>query len=181
MRGQAYHHLGDFERAQNDYEQAVQLARTTGDRQEEWQSLMELVNLMIGYDYQTLGGFFDDLLNLAISLGDPQKYALSRNIQAHWLDYIGQPDVGIPMHEEALAVFQQQGDRSGEARAFEFLGQAAAFYEDIQRAISYYDRAITLSRATGDKQTLIHTQPGLPRRENTGNMPTKPWRSTSPG
>src|SRR5258708_19577582 len=59
------------------------------------------------------------------------------------------------MHEEALHLFQQQGDQRGEARALEFLGQTIAFYGDMRWAVSYYDRAIALSRTIGEKRVCV--------------------------
>src|SRR5258707_1121640 len=82
-RVQAYGHLGNFEVARSDIEQAVDLARATQDRQEEWQSLMGLIWLLSEHDDQVRSDFFQRLLDLAQSLEDPQKYALSKNLQAH--------------------------------------------------------------------------------------------------
>jgi len=151
-RGQAYGYLGNFEVARSDLEQAVYLARATEDRQEEWQSLMGLIWLLSEHDDQVRSDFFQRLLDLAQSLEDPQKYALGKNLQAHHLAYAGQPEASITMHEEALHLFQQQGDQRGEARALEFLGQTIAFYGDMRWAVSYYDRAIALSRSIGEKR-----------------------------
>src|SRR5258708_21621411 len=120
------------DRARSDFEQAVDLARATEDRQEEWQSLMGLIWLLSEHDDQVRSDFFQRLLDLAQSLEDPQKYALGKNLQAHHLAYAGQPEASIPMHEEALHLFQQQGDQRGEARALEFLGQTMAFYGDMR-------------------------------------------------
>src|SRR5260221_11800058 len=154
-RGQAYGHLGNFEVARSDLEQAVYLARATEDRQEEWQSLMGLIWLLSEHDDQVLSDFFQRLLDLAQSLEDPQKYALGKNLQAHHPAYAGQPEPSITMHEEALHLFQQQGDQRGEARALEFLGQTIAFYGDMRWAVSYYDRAIALSRSIGEKRICV--------------------------
>ena len=155
IRGQSYGLLGNFEGARSDFEQAVYLARATEDRQEEWQSLMGLIWLLSEHDDQDLSDFFQRLLDLAQSLEDPQKYALSKNLQAHHLAEDGQPEASIPMHEEALHLFQHQGDQRGEARALEFLGQTMAFYGDMRWAVSYYDRAIALSRSIGEKRICV--------------------------
>jgi DNA-binding CsgD family transcriptional regulator len=154
-RGQAYGHLGNFEVARSDFEQAVGLARATEDRQEEWQSLMGLIWLLSEHDDQVRSDFFQRLLDLAQLLEDPQKYAQSKNLQAHHLAYAGQPEASIPMHEEALHLFQHQGDQRGEARALEFLGQTMAFYGDMRGAVSSYDRAIALSRRIGEKRVCV--------------------------
>ena len=42
VRGQAYDSLGEFERARADYEQALHLARSSGDQELEWQCLLDL-------------------------------------------------------------------------------------------------------------------------------------------
>jgi tetratricopeptide (TPR) repeat protein len=65
LRGQAYQTLGDFERACLDYETTLQLARVAGDRQGEWQALMDLGFLWAERDYIQTGAYCQQALALA--------------------------------------------------------------------------------------------------------------------
>ncbi len=153
-RGQAYEYLGHFEAAQGDFEQVLETARATQNRQAEWQSLMVLGTLWTGRDYTRAGDFFQRALDLAQALADPQKYARSQNRLANWLVNTGQPAVAITMYEETLALLHQHGDTHSLALTLEDLALASAFYGDQRRSVSYYDRAIPLLRAVGDKRSV---------------------------
>jgi tetratricopeptide (TPR) repeat protein len=65
LRGQAYQTLGDFERARMDYETTLQQARVAGDRQGEWQALMDLGFLWAERDYIQTGAYCQQALALA--------------------------------------------------------------------------------------------------------------------
>ena len=71
VRGQGYDTLGEFERAQTDYEQALHLARLSGDRLMEWQCLLDLGLLWTGRDYAQAGPWFRQALTLAEQLASP--------------------------------------------------------------------------------------------------------------
>ena len=71
VRGQGYDTLGEFERAQADYEQALRLARLSGDRLMEWQCLLDLGSLWTGRDYAQAGTWFRQALALAEQLASP--------------------------------------------------------------------------------------------------------------
>ncbi|MEO7000481.1 MAG: AAA family ATPase, partial [Ktedonobacterales bacterium] len=57
-RGLAYETLGDFEHARADYEAALRVAGEAGDRQAEWQALLDLGLLWAWRDYQMTGDYY---------------------------------------------------------------------------------------------------------------------------
>jgi predicted ATPase len=56
-RGQAYELLGEFDRARADYEAALQVARSTGERRAEWEALLRLGMLWARRDYERSGEY----------------------------------------------------------------------------------------------------------------------------
>lgn len=158
-RGQAYDLLGEFEAARRDGEQALQLSRTMGDRHEEWQSLIALGLLWTGHDYPQASACFQQALDLALALGDPQKYTRSQNRLVYRLITSGQPTRAITLLEHTLEAQHQRGESGTEAQTLELLATAMFFAGDRYRAVSCYDRAIALARAVGDKRLLVSSLP----------------------
>ncbi len=64
-RGQAYETLGDFEHAQSDYKQALDIARNAHDGAAEWQSVIDLGFLWSERDYEQAGTFYHQAIELA--------------------------------------------------------------------------------------------------------------------
>jgi ATP/maltotriose-dependent transcriptional regulator MalT len=60
--------------------------------------------------------------------------------------------------QEALAVFRQSGDRSGEALAADMLGRMAAFACQFDKARVYFEQALALCQAMGQTRRMADTQ-----------------------
>lgn len=153
-RGQAYETLGEFERARSDHETALDIAHAADDRQEEWQSLMDLGYLWAGRDYQRTGDFFRRAADRARMLADPLVYARSLNRLANWHVNTGQTAEGLSVHYEALDIFEQEADAPGRAETLDLLGMANGTAGDVVRGVQHYDDAIDLFRTLGETQVL---------------------------
>lgn len=153
-RGQAYETLGDFERARADHETALTIAHAAGERREEWRSLMDLGYLWAGRDYQRAGAFFQRAADLARALDDPLVYARSLNRLANWLVNTGQTAEGLPVHYEALAIFEREADAPGRAETLDLLGMANGIAGDVVRGVRHYGDAIALFRTLGNTEIL---------------------------
>jgi DNA-binding CsgD family transcriptional regulator len=154
VRGQGYDTLGEFERAQTDYEQALHLARLSGDRLLEWQCLLDLGLLWTGRDYAQAGPWFRQALTLAEHLASPPQRARSLNRLGNWLVNIGQTEEGLGMHHEALALFEALDDRQGLAETLDLLGVGYGLHGDIVNSVRSYERSVELLRASGDHRAL---------------------------
>ena len=154
VRGQAYDTLGEFERARADYEQALYLARLSGDRAIEWQCLLDLGHLWTGRDYQEAGVWFRQALDLAQTLASPSRHARSLNRLGNWLNNVGQAEEGLRMHHEALALFEELQDTQGMAETLDLLGVGNGLSGDVVNGVRYYERSIALLRAGGDPRAL---------------------------
>jgi len=153
-RGQAYETLGEFEHARSDHETALNIAHAADDRQAEWHSLMDLGYLWAGRDYQRTGDFFRRAADRARTLDDPLVYARSLNRLANWHINTGQTAEGLPIHHEALAIFERAADAPGRAETLDLLGMANGIAGDVVRAVGHYGDAIDLFRALGNTQVL---------------------------
>lgn len=154
LRGQAYETLGDFERAQMEYETTLQMARVAEDHQGEWQALMDLGFLWAERDYAQTGALYQQALALARSMEHPILLAHSLNRLGNWYVNIEQPDEALSHHQEALTLFEQARDAPGIATTYDLLGMTATLGGELLQAVSYYRQAIALFQELDDRHGL---------------------------
>jgi adenylate cyclase len=162
-RGLVSQTLGDFEGALADYERALQLARSTGQRnleRLEWRALVDLGRLWTSRDYNRAHDCFQDALELAQQMGDPELLAGSLNWMGNWYLNAEDPKAAIAHHQEALAILEQLGDRRGVATTLDLLGITSLLRGDSTATVEYYDRAILLFRELDDQPSLASSLTG---------------------
>jgi DNA-binding CsgD family transcriptional regulator/tetratricopeptide (TPR) repeat protein len=163
-RGRAYGMLGEFARAQADYDAAIARAKADGLVVEEWQILRELGMLWSGHDYERAGEYYQAAYELARSADDPPVLAHSMNGLGNWLLNLDKPVEARRYHEEALAVFERLGDRTGTAETLDLLGMAFYLGGDLVRGTEAYERAVELLRELNSRMLLSSALAALPIR-----------------
>jgi predicted ATPase/DNA-binding CsgD family transcriptional regulator len=153
-RGQAHEMLGDFEQAQSDYKQTLDIARNTEDGEAEWQSIVDLGFLWSERNYERAGTFYHQAIELARKLDDPKLEAHSLNRMANWHLNIEQPSEALRYHREALKIFQELHDQHGIAETLDLLGMTSYLGGDLAQGTIYYKQAIALFRELDDRQGL---------------------------
>jgi len=153
-RGRAFERLGDFDNARADYERAVLLAREAGRSRAEWAGLIDLGSLWTSRDYVQAGTAYQQALELARSIHEPRLVAHSLNRVGNWQINTAQPRDAIPLHQEAMAIFEQLGDRHGVAATLELLGLASYFSADLPASVKAFERAAALCRSLDDRPRL---------------------------
>ena len=153
-RGQAYEMLGEFEAARIDYEQAGQIARQQGDHVAEWQSLIDLGFLWAARDYARTGDYLQQALTLVRPLQDPVLLGHTLNRVGNWYVNIEQPSEALRHHREALDIFEELQDRSGQAETLDLLGMTGFLSGDLIEGSAYYRQAIELFRELDNRPGL---------------------------
>jgi tetratricopeptide (TPR) repeat protein len=153
-RGQAYEMLGEFEAARIDYERAGQAARQQGDRNSEWQSLIDLGFLWAARDYDRAGEYFQQALALVRTLHDPALLGHTLNRVGNWYVNIERPTEALRHHRESLDIFEELNDRRGLAETYDLLGLTTAMNGEWVACQTYYERAIALLRELDDRRGL---------------------------
>ena len=163
-RGEIHEKLGNFDGGLADFEAALELARAAGDRQAEWQSLLDLGKLWASRDYDRTGAYFQQSLEMARQIDDPASLAKSLNRVGNWYVNAAQPGQGIAYHQEALALFERLDDRPGLAGTHDLLGMANLIGGDMAASVGHYQQAIDLFRAAarlpGDRIQPEHPASG---------------------
>ncbi|HEY9627886.1 MAG TPA: CHAT domain-containing tetratricopeptide repeat protein [Coleofasciculaceae cyanobacterium] len=68
----------------------------------------------------------------------------------------GQARTALSAWHQALTLYQQVGDRQGEARALSNLGAASGALGDLRQAIAYYQQSLTLAQALKDAEGISY-------------------------
>ena len=147
--------LGDFEGALADHEAALAQARAGGDRQVEWQALLDLGMLWAGRDYTETGRFFEQALAFAREMGDQSAIAQSLNRVGNWHLNVEQPQEALGHHQEALSIFEELHDQRGTAQTLDLLGITNIVGANLIQATAYYEQAVALYRQLDDRQGII--------------------------
>ena len=161
LRGQAYETIGDFERAQENFQQALTQTRADADRHQEWHTLQDLGQLWASHDYAQAGDYFQEALSLARQRDEPSALARSLNRIGNWHANIEQPFAALDHHLEALAIFETLADRAGQAETLDFLGMASFMAGDLFKSYAYYERATALFRELDNRAGLVSGLPML--------------------
>jgi DNA-binding NarL/FixJ family response regulator len=153
-RASAHAIIGEFERARRDYEFVLDRARVTGDRASEWQALIDLGLLWAERDYERAGKYCRVALGLARALGDQQMIGHSLNRVANWHVNLDETDTALPLHREALAIFEERDDPEAIADTLDLLGMASYLGADLAASTAHYERAIAIYRDRDNRQRL---------------------------
>jgi DNA-binding CsgD family transcriptional regulator len=163
-RGQMHETLGAFEAARDDYQAALEGAQASGDRQTEWQALLDLGFLWAARDYLRMGEYRQRALDLARTLNDPISLGHSLNRVGNWYLFVEQPREALRYHQEALALFRAVGDRAGLAATYDLIGVTEIMGGDIAAGVEQYEHAVALFRELGDRQGLASSLAALAMR-----------------
>lgn len=153
-RGLAYETIGEFARAQADFELALDLAGNDLDQHAEWQTLLNLGMLWASRDYTRTEEYYQRALQLARDIANPPAIARSLNRLGNWHMNIDQPAVAQRYHREALTTFRGLNDHRGTAETLDFLGATLSLSGDLQQTAACYEEAIALFRELDDRQGL---------------------------
>ena len=150
-RGQAYEILGDYENTLADYEQALLIAHKSQDKVAEWRNLTALGVLWSIRDSKQAKEFHQLADTLAKELDLPEYYGNSLNNFGNWLSNHGRVGEAIRAHQQALEIFQSQGDPYGIAKTLVLYAQANSFSGDQIESLEQSRQAKKLFRELGDK------------------------------
>jgi DNA-binding NarL/FixJ family response regulator len=87
-------------------------------------------------------------------MGDPATLGHTLNRVGNWYANNEQPGAGRRAQAEALALFEELGDPTGQAATLDLLGANSLMDGDALASTAYYERAIALFRARQDRWGL---------------------------
>ena len=152
--GNAYHSLGQAEKAIEYYEDALVIAREIEDRRGEKADLGNL-----GAAYSDLGQvekaieYYEDALVIAREIGDRRGEGNRLGNLGNVYSDLGQVKKAIEYYEDARIISKGIGDRRNEGAWLGNLGSAYYVLGQVEKAIGYYEDALAISKEIGDGRT----------------------------
>ena len=150
--GNAYHSLGDFQKAIEHHELRLKIAKEVGDKAGEGRAYGNL-----GIAYRSLGDFKTAIehherhLKIAKEVGDKAGEGRAYGNLGNAYDSLGDFQKAIEHHERRLKIAKEVGDKVGEGRAYGNLGIAYRSLGDFQTAIEHHERHLKIAKEVGDK------------------------------
>ena len=149
--GNAYHSLGDFQKAIEYYERHLKISKEVGDRAGEGSAYG---NLGIAYDsltdFQKAIEYHERHLKISKEVGDRAGEGKAYGNLGNAYHSLGDFQKAIEYHERHLKISKEVGDRAGEGRAYGNLGNAYDSLGDFQKAIEYHERRLKISKEVED-------------------------------
>jgi DNA-binding CsgD family transcriptional regulator/anti-sigma regulatory factor (Ser/Thr protein kinase) len=155
-RGRANETLGEFQRADDDFNAVLARARASFNHRAEWEALHALGMLWAARDYTRAGAYRRDALKVSRALGDESLVAHSLNRIGNWHVNLEEPQAGLPHHEEALAIFERQADEGGVAETVDLIAMAHHIAGEQRAAAMYYERSLRLFTKMDDRRGLAN-------------------------
>ncbi len=151
MRGIRAVHVGEYDAAANYLQQARDLAKANNDQRELASSLANLawVHNRRGYIAQAAQEY-QALLPLLDRENESVQYGIALGNYGFCLIALGEFDKALALHNEALAVFTEQGKEAERATELAALGGLYFRIGDAQRALGILRAAIAAQEKVGD-------------------------------
>ncbi|XP_068727678.1 tetratricopeptide repeat protein 28-like [Montipora capricornis] len=150
--GNAYHSLGNFQRAIDYYEQHLSIAKEVGNRAGEGHA-----NGSLGVAYHSLGNFkraieyHEQHLSIAKEVGDKAGEGMANGNLGNAYHRLHNFEEAIEYHEKHLSIAKDVRDRLGEGNANGSLGCAYHSLGNFKRAIEYHEQNLSVAKEVGDR------------------------------
>lgn len=144
-------HQGDYRRARTFFEEALRLARRTGELQVVSTTLGNL-GWMDWSEGKAAAGrsHLEEGVDLAREVGDKWLIARALYLLTH-VEATENPDRAVELAEESLHIARVLGEKSIEGRSEYFLGLVSMFHANYQSAREHLQRSVALAREVGDR------------------------------
>lgn len=155
LGGNVLWHLGEYDEAERQLDEAVQLARTTGDVRAAARALHGKANIHLdrGQSTEAEAALTE---SLAMRRAANDEYGVAQALNNLAIVHAGAGD-GAKAEElfaESLTIRQRLGDVSGVAVALNNLGYMAAERSDLEGARRLYEQSLAARRELGDRLGL---------------------------
>jgi class 3 adenylate cyclase len=175
-RGRSREVQGDIDGALEDLGAALDGARAVRDDRLEWQVLVALGEVSAARDYRRTGDFYEQALDAARGIDDPEMVGTSLNRLGNWYVNATDPLRGIELHAEALSIFDRLASPEGVAASHDLLGMAHVLGGGREAALHHSTRALAAFRELGDRRgaigALINVGIGAPAYSIITEVPT---------
>jgi tetratricopeptide (TPR) repeat protein len=163
--GESERLLGRYAQAADRFERALEIARQTGNRAAEWQTLSGL-----GYTSRVRGLFeksadyYGSAVGVARAAGNRTREAHALRSLGHLHRYQGRYDRAVEVYGRSLDLARSVGDHTAEHNTLYGLGLVHLAKGRHDQALSHFEQALAVAPpATRDRTTPFESLDGLGR------------------
>jgi tetratricopeptide (TPR) repeat protein len=153
--GYVLYHLSEYLPAQQRLQEALDLARATGDRQTESAALGGIGWTLMGQGrYDETGPYLNPALQIAQEIGDRAGAAVILHHLGDVAYRQGDSKAAERYAGESLALYRELGSRQGMVEAHRVLGYANMAQGNYEQAAYHHGESLAIAREIGDRRGL---------------------------
>ena len=145
--GSAYHSLGKFQEALENFNKHLSIAKEVGDRAGEG---IAYGNLGSAYHrlakFQEAIEYFNQHLSIAKEVGNRAGEGIAYGNLGSAYHSLGKSQEALENFNKHLSIAKEVGDRAGEGRAYGNLGRAYHRLGKLQEAIEYFNEQLSIAK-----------------------------------
>ena len=150
--GNAYHHLADYKKAIEFYQESLSIAKETGNKGSEGKAY---TGLGCAYrsrgDYKKAIEFYQQSLSIAKEIGNKVSEGGAYGNLGIAYDSLGDYKKAIEFHQQSLHIAKEIGDKGSEGAAYTNLGHAYYCLVDYKKAIEFHQQSLSIAKEIGKK------------------------------
>ncbi|CAH3036965.1 unnamed protein product [Porites lobata] len=152
--GNAYHDLGDLQKAIECFQLSLSIAEKTGNKNSE-----ETAYNNLGDAYRRLGDLqkaiecFQLSLSIAEKTGNKNSEGRAYNNLGLVYHDLGDLQKAIECFQLSLSIAEKTGNKNSEKTAYDNLGDAYRHLGDLQKAIECFQLSLSIAEKTGNKNS----------------------------
>ncbi|KAM7437204.1 hypothetical protein ABFA07_013121 [Porites harrisoni] len=151
-RANAYHGLGDFEKAIENHNRDLKISKELGYRAGERKAYGNLGNAYYSLgDFQKAIEYHERALEISKEMGDREGEGGAYGNLGNSYYSLGDFQKAIEYQQRRLKISKEEEDGAGEGRAYGNLGNAYHSLGELQKAIEYHERHLKICGETGDR------------------------------
>jgi len=150
LRAGSYWQAGDYDRAAEEAQAGLGLAREAGDR--KWEATCMHTLGVVAYrrgKLEECAALWREALAIRRAIADRRGEASTLQALAVVMPLIGEPAAALPTMQEALAIWREIGERRGEASMLMNIGNRLVDAARYDEGLSHLEQAIEGHRETG--------------------------------
>ena len=150
--GNIYLRLGQYQQANDFYEQVLEIFLEIGDRAGQGSVLGNLGDIqLIWGQYQHALRLYEQHLTITREISDHAGEGAVLGDLGNTYFILGQYQKALGLYEQQLAITREIGDRAGEGSVLGNLGNVYFSLEQPQQAIDLYKQMLVITREIGDR------------------------------
>ena len=151
--GKIYQIQNEFEKAKQYYQRAIDLTKSTADKETEAKCYLALGGLSYSRsEYHKAKRCYEKAVAITVSYGDRIREAIIYGNLGRVVQSLGEYDKAEKYYKKALEIRKKTGDREEEANDYGNLGTLFYSLGEYEKAKEYTEKALAIRKEIGDRE-----------------------------